>query len=72
MYDFKISRKFFVWSEHYNKFGLCQLFGVALWEPQQNNVSNPEAYSEPCQTYMMQYAVYTKNSQWLKTLNFFS
>ena len=25
----------------------------ALLEPQQNNLSNPEAYSEPCQTSKM-------------------
>ena len=33
------------------------------------NFSNPEAYSEPCQTYKI--AFFCKNSQWLKALNFF-
>ena len=39
---------------------------VALLESQQNNTSNPEAHSEPCQT-----SIFCKNSQQLKAVNYF-
>ena len=42
--------KFLVWSEYYNQFGIYQPFRVFLLEPRQSNLSNPEAYSGPCQT----------------------
>ena len=51
MYDFKIRRKLLVWSEYYNQFGLYQPSRAAFWEPQKNKLSNPEAHSDPCQTY---------------------
>ena len=41
--------KFLVWSEYYNQFGIYQPSNVSLLEPQQNNLSNPEAHLEPCQ-----------------------
>ena len=47
--------KILMWREHYNQFGIYQRFRVFLLEPQQNNLSNPEAYSEPCQTSKMEF-----------------
>ena len=41
--------KFLVWSKYYNQFGIYQSSCVSLLE-QQSNLSNPETYSEPCQT----------------------
>ena len=49
MYDFWIWGKFKVWSEYYSQFGIYQTIPSTLWEPRQNNLSNPEIYSEPCQ-----------------------
>ena len=46
--------KFLVWSEYYSQFGIYQLSQVSLLESQQSNLSNPEAYSELCQTYNME------------------
>ena len=40
--------KFLFWSEYYNQFGIYQPSHVSLLEPQQNNLTNLEAYSEPC------------------------
>ena len=37
-----------VWSEYYNQFAYIRCSHVSLSEPQQNNVSNPEEYVEPC------------------------
>ena len=34
---------------YYNQFGIYQPFRVSLLEPQQSNLSNQEAYLEPCQ-----------------------
>ena len=45
--------KFLVWSEYYNQFGIYQPSRISLLEPRQNNLSNPEAYSEPCQASKM-------------------
>ena len=45
-------RSMLVWIEYYNQFVIYQPFHEALLEPQQNNLSNPEAYSEPCQTWV--------------------
>ena len=42
--------KILIWSEYYNQFGIYQRSHVSSLEPQQNNLSNPEAYSQPCQT----------------------
>ena len=42
---------------------------VSLLEPQQNNLSNPEAYSGPCQTSKMR--VFCRNIQQLKAVNYF-
>ena len=41
--------KFQVCREYYNQFGIYQHSLVSLFKPRQNNLSNPEAYSEPCQ-----------------------
>ena len=62
MYDFRIS-------EYYNQFGIYQRSHVSRLEPLQNNLNNPEAYSEPCQTSEMEF--FCENSQWLKAVNFF-
>ena len=52
LYDFRIMEKFgmntiisLIYSKHSR---------VSLLEPGQNNLSNPEAYSKPCQTSKMQ------------------
>ena len=43
-------RKFSVWSEYYNQFGIYQPSCVSLLKPHHlSNLSNPEAYSEFCQ-----------------------
>ena len=42
------------WSEHYNQLGIYQTFHASILEPRQGNWSNPEAYSESCQTSEMQ------------------
>ena len=47
--------KFLVWSEYYDHFGIYQHSRVSLLEPRQNNLSNPEAYSEPCQASKMEF-----------------
>ena len=47
--DFKIK----LCSECYNQFDIYQPFCVFPLEPQQNNLSNPQTYSEPCQTSKM-------------------
>ena len=46
--------KSLVWSEYYNQFGIYQPSRVSLIEPRQSNLSNPEAYSELCQTSKME------------------
>ena len=46
--------KFLVWSEYYNQFGMYPVYPRIL-EPRQVNLSNPEAYSEPCQTSKMEF-----------------
>ena len=38
-------------------------------EPRQVNLSNAEAYSEPCQISKIEF--FCENSQWLKAVNFF-
>ena len=53
LYDFRIREKLefgvnTIISLIYNKYSL-----VSLLEPVQNNLSNPEVYSEPCQTSKM-------------------
>ena len=45
--------KFLVWREYYNRFCIYQPCHVSLLLPQQNTLSNPEAYSELCQTSKM-------------------
>ena len=37
----------------FNQFGMYQPSRVSLLKPQQNNLSDPEAYPEPCQTSKM-------------------
>ena len=46
--------KFLVWSEYYNQFGIYQASHVSLLELQHNNLSNAEAYLEPCLTFKME------------------
>ena len=41
--------KILIWREYYNEFGIYQRFHVSLLERRQKNLSNPEAYSKPCQ-----------------------
>ena len=45
--------KFLVSSEYYNQFGIYQPSFPCI-QPRQSNLSNPEAYSEPCQTSKME------------------
>ena len=47
-------RKFLVWSECYNQFAIYQPSCASLLESLQSNLSNPQAYSEPCQTPKME------------------
>ena len=46
--------KILVWIEYYNQFGIHQCFRVSFLEPQQNNLSKPVAYSEPCQPFKIE------------------
>ena len=62
-------QKFLVWSVFYDQFGIYQPSHVSLLEPMQSNLSNSEAYSEPCQTSKMEYFV--KKKSWLRAANFF-
>ena len=50
---FQNKRKFLVWRESYNQFGIYQPFHVSLIELQQSNWNNPKTYLEPCQTSKM-------------------
>ena len=61
--------KFFVWSEYYNQFDIYQTSCVPLLKPWQNNLSDPEAYPEPCQTSKMDCFVKIVNG--LNLLTFF-
>ena len=61
--------KFFVWSEYYNQFGIYQPSRVSLLKPWKNNLSDPEAYPEPCQTSKMDCFVKIVNG--LNLLTFF-
>ena len=46
----QIKRKFLVRSEYYDEFGIYQPSRVStILEPREVNLSNPEAYPEPCQ-----------------------
>ena len=52
----QIKRKFLVRSEYYDEFGIYQPFRVStILEPREVNLSNPEAYSEPCQIPKMKF-----------------
>ena len=51
------NRKFFVWSEYFDQFGIYEPSCVSLLETRQSNVSNPEACSDSCQTSEMEYLV---------------
>ena len=61
--------KFFVWSEYYNQFDIYQPSRVSLLKPRQNNLKDPEAYPEPCQTSKMDCFVKIVND--LNLLTFF-
>ena len=61
--------KIFVWSEYYDQFGIYQPSHVPFLKPWQNNLNDPEAYPEPCQTSKMDCFVKIVNS--LKLLTFF-
>ena len=69
LYDFRIREKFWVntiISLIYSKYSL-----VSLLEPRQNKLSNPEAYSEPCQTSEMDCFAKTVNDlKLLKAVNY--
>ena len=43
-----------IWRENYNHFAKYQCSHAFPLEPQQNNFSNSQAYSEPCQTSKME------------------
>ena len=62
-------QKFLVWSVFFDQFGIYQPSHVSLLEPMQSNLSNSEAYSEPCQTSKMEYFV--KKKSWLRAADFF-
>ena len=51
LYDFRIREKF--WVNTIISLICSKYSRVSLLEPGQNNLSNPEAYSEPCQTSKM-------------------
>ena len=61
--------KFFVWTEYYNQFDIYQPSRVSLLKPRQNNLKDPEAYPEPCQTSKMDCFVKIVND--LNLLTFF-
>ena len=61
--------KFFVLSEDYNQFGIYQPSCVSLLKPQQSNLSDSEAYPEPCQTSNMD--CFAKMVNGLNLLTFF-
>ena len=61
--------KFFVSSEYYNLFGIYQPSRVSLLKPRQKNLSDPEAYPEPCQASKMDCFVKIVNG--LNLLTFF-
>ena len=54
MYDFRIKDNY-LRGVNTVQFGICETSHVSLLEPKQNNLNNPEAYSEPCQTSKMEY-----------------
>ena len=63
-------RKFLVKSEYYNQFGICQASRVStILEPPEVNLSNPEAYSEPCQISKMKF--FLRKWSVAKALHFF-
>ena len=41
--------KIIIWSEYYNQFDIYQPSSLSLLKPGQNNLSNQEKYSGPCQ-----------------------
>ena len=43
----------------YSQFGIYQTILSTLWQPRQNNLSDPEIYSEPCQISMIECFVKT-------------
>ena len=55
MYDIRIMK--------YNQFGIYQPSRVSLLKPLQNNLSDPEAYSELCQISKMDCLVKIVNNQ---------
>ena len=61
--------KIFVWSEYYDQFGIYQPSHVPFLKPWQNNLNDPEAYPEPCQTSKMDCFVKIVNG--LNLLTFF-
>ena len=61
MYDIRIRKC--------SQFGIYQPSRLSVLKPRQNNLSDPEAYSEPCQTSKMDCFVKIVNS--LNVLTFF-
>ena len=53
LYDFRDKGEILIWREPYDRFGIYHHCRVSLLELWQNYLSNPEAYSEPCQTSKM-------------------
>ena len=60
--------KILVWREYYNQFGIHQCSRVSFLEPQQNNLSSPVPYSEPCQSFKMECFAKIVSGQKLLTL----
>ena len=54
MYDIRIREKpLFGVNIYYNQFGIYQPSRVPLLKPWQNNLTDPEAHQQPCQTSKM-------------------
>ena len=70
MHYFRIRGKFLIWSEYYNQSGIYQTFlCISPRTTATEILSNPEAYSEPCQTSKI--GCFTKTIKGLKSLTFF-
>ena len=48
------NKKLFVWSEYFDQFGIYEPSCMSLLETRQSNISNPEVYSDSCQTSKME------------------
>ena len=69
MYDIRIRENSLFGVNAIISFYICQPSCVSLLKPRQKNLSDPEAYPEPCQTSNMDYFVKIVNG--LNLLTFF-